>query len=1066
MKKKLNPPFMPEKDIRFIGREEAISLFFDSYESKKKDILNGVKSLSVVEYSGANFIGKTQLIKKIAQLLEEEKRALFYEYNAEWDGVYPDKLAVLNHLKLNLQSKYGFKFPIFDKALKRINEFEGGQMYSNSFSSNVTELTKIIGPITSSSGIVVALAATKMAYKLGAVAWKFYRERKTDYYKLIETQDPIEVKSVIQTYFAIDLNENMEKYDKPMIIFIDGFEKLFKSNPSPFFPDGGWLINVPEDSGFSVNRGLFYDTPKVIWVLATNEKIKWSKNWGAHSILKYTLNDFSYDETENFLTAYGIAEEMQKCLYRLTRGTPGYLSICVKTYNAIKEKGNVPTSDDFGENIEELLEKYFSKMSSTKMEILFLLALLGTWDEVTLESIDPFGYFGRENSDYQELLDKTLISEKNDIFTFHQTPRNAALKLLDKVKYTKTKQKIINNIMNECVKRVAEDKISNHDSYMMVSWASTIMIRKDHVLPEGEFMYFFDSVVETTIKNSVIHGGVGRALVLCSELLKCSRENYCADVGKRIEILFNEILSYSSAVQALYNKNNFSLNYLKEFAKDEPFFGQIGVLMEKKVNATSTQNSELLVMDAEEICEVCIEEYGVNSLEVANALLYLGNCYMFIGNPLHAITKIEKAIKIHEDHFGLFSEAVLNDNMFLSDAYAVAENYLEFKRSIENEYKLAISLHDTKLTNQFLFLYHVRTALAKLTLEEEWKEDYEFAKKYFFKLSNKDIAVILFADAINILQAELLENSVDEIEEKRECENAIIINEKIMECLEILGGTEVNKFLIGTVLLVLYDHIERYDSAIEIGKKNLELAIHAIGDSGIEIFTQKELGRCYFDAGRLKEANTHLKVVWKKCVNNSEVTGEKIDILTMLLQSSSKDINEFRRVFHWSLNIMTEELNVSKRVSKFIEKNVTIMIDNNCLDGTMPLMEQALKVAFLHDRCGGHCEWMEFIISLEEYSPYFDLDEFKEMAVIEIFSELEKMQSESLLDFKEGEGDPNLTFNYCDDLFKDIEIFYDAFNESRNVDKKYEHILDWMDALKERYGVHEDSNVEHEPFNS
>jgi hypothetical protein len=519
----LIPPLKEKENIDFLGREEPLSIFFNNYEKKKNDINLSVKSSIVVEYNGIDFVGKTQFVKESIRLFKKKgKKEAFYSlYDVKWNGKSADVIDILSVLRADLGKRYRFKFPIFDFAIEKLNKTKYNHINNNLHDNSIN----LIRVMESVCGIGASILVADATYNLGAAAWKYYCEKIDKYFKLISAQSPDEIRKIIQTYFALDINENMKKKNVPIVFFIDSFEGLSGGNLNSFFSNIGWLLNTPNDLGFEDNRGIIFDIPKALWVISSNENVLWPDHWGESQICKYKLTDFNFGETKRFLSNKGIKEaSIQNYLFKLTNGTPGYLNICVEKYRDLKREGKSPNEEDFGSDIRKLMIGYFKNMSDKKIEILFFLALLGVWNEDTLKAINPFGYFERSNQDYLELLNTSLINEHEKIFFFHQTPQKAVINLLaDETKYNDVKEKITSYIIEECEKSVNKKDFSKRDLYMVTEWTSRILMGQG-LLPEGQFEYYYSNLAKKVIEKNLSFGRVGGALIFCESLFSHAKK--------------------------------------------------------------------------------------------------------------------------------------------------------------------------------------------------------------------------------------------------------------------------------------------------------------------------------------------------------------------------------------------------------------------------------------------------------------------------------------------------------------------------------------------------------------
>jgi len=1032
-----------------------LSIFFDNYEKKKNDINSGVKSLKVVEFNGIDFVGKTQFIKETIRLFKEkEKKEAFYSlYDVKWNGKSADVIDVLLTMRADLGRRYRFKFPIFDFAIEKLNKTKYDHA-NNNLHDNSMNLIRVMESVC---GVGASITVADAAYNLGAATWKYYCEKRDKYFKLISVQSPDEIRKIIQTYFALDINENMRKKNVPIVFFIDSFEILNGGKPNSFFSNIGWLLNTPSDLGFEDNRGIIFDTPKALWIISSNESILWPEHWGDSQICKYKLTDFNFKETKRFLSNCGICEvNIQNYLFKLTSGTPGYLNICVEKYRDLKREGKSLNEGDFGSDIRKLMSGYFKSMSDKKIEILFFLALLGVWNDDTLKAINPFGYFEKSNQDYLELLNTSLINEHEKIFFFHQTPQQAVIKLLsDETKYRDVKEKITDYIIKECEKSVNKKDFNKRDLYMITEWTSRILMGQG-LLPEGQFEYYYLNLAKKVIEKNLLFGRVGSALMLSESLFSHAKKNYSMNTQKIIGEVYSELLPFSSAIQSIHNKNIFLKNLVMEMDEEDSSIGYVKELMKENEKNFVSNDSQMIIEEAEDINRTCVENYGADSLEVASSLQYLCSCYMLTGDYATSLNCIKDAIEIHTKLFGTHAEVILQDYRLLSDVYAYSENYEELKNSIEMERKVEMLLSRGKTTSESQLLYYSRLAFANMMLELEWKNEFQTAKEIFFRLPDNAIIILILSDLINVTQAVLIEDSKgDESKLREEIGVMVDVSEKTMRCVETLNGGGLSKFAVGFLLLKLYYSLEKYDKAINLGIMLLDEVSQIERFTKIKTTLQAELGKNYFMIGNYNEAQVNLECAYESYSENDFIGdgNDLIEVAIFLLKLYTTNFDErSETLITEMLRILVNYRCFSYEMGKIIEEAAVHMINRNMFDEAIFFLNSFTDMALLKRNFGGYCEWVELLVSFVDL---LDVDENRLIEVIlnEINQAFDEILKRSF-DFDEKLGEYDLKYDYNENLIIDIENTVNELDKLNSPKERIDMIKDQMNMIDEKYGKH------------
>ena len=99
----------------FTDREELRAAFWKQYEEKRTELATKDDYIHVINYYGFGGIGKSSLLKKLMEELDEKiPSPLYVNYDFETGT---DLRTTLLSLKKQLVTKYKYEFPLFDIGL-------------------------------------------------------------------------------------------------------------------------------------------------------------------------------------------------------------------------------------------------------------------------------------------------------------------------------------------------------------------------------------------------------------------------------------------------------------------------------------------------------------------------------------------------------------------------------------------------------------------------------------------------------------------------------------------------------------------------------------------------------------------------------------------------------------------------------------------------------------------------------------------------------------------------------------------------------------------------------------
>ena len=468
----------------YISRFDAEKYFNEEF-SKLKDNFSNDEEVRVLNYNGLGGIGKTCLIEHLAQKLLAEKSAMVVRHDF---SQIIDMQNTLLSIKRQLETKYGFSFPLFDAARFAFCQ-KIGQEAKRKEAQAILEKSPALKLAWDNIDKVIDLEQIKVL-KLGM--WLFetgdrvatiFKNRKDEYRKRfleVDMMSDDEIMKLLPEYFSFDLKNNLEKAKKPLVVFLDTYENLLDVDRAMT------TKGQPADSDEWLRDGPVRSVPGILWVIAGREEIHWEKEdpeW-AESIRKLKLSAFSKEMTKEYLEKNGVGTaEIYDDIFEETGGVPGQLEYCAEI--ARQKAGEKLTMKDFGKSTELFSRRYIKNRTPVELEVMYIMAMAGIFtEEMILE-------FGQKISSafslvqFKMLEDSSFVAKVEENYIINRTVRGTLLSQCPESIRKKSAKVLLSSFQNKL------DEIRPDDIFKNTY--------------EAEYIYFaFLSGEERAISNALI----------------------------------------------------------------------------------------------------------------------------------------------------------------------------------------------------------------------------------------------------------------------------------------------------------------------------------------------------------------------------------------------------------------------------------------------------------------------------------------------------------------------------------------------------------------------------------
>ena len=402
----------------FTDREEPRAAFWQQYRRLEGEIAQEEANVHVLTYYGIGGIGKSSLLKKIMEEMDErveDPLYVYFDFNLQQECRH-----VLDALKNKLAESCKFEFPLYELGAyiyaKKVGENPDAPEVKPLLKKSpaVEFLLNIAGeiPVVGSATKILDLA------EKGVAAFRGYLQEHRKELRQIEYMEPEELYDYLPTLFAEDLTHAMEKHDAPLVILLDTYERLVNEMSSTGEP-------LSKDVWLRGEDGLAQNVPGVLWVIAGREKLKWERfdsEW-KEALEQHLLGSLSSQDSDRFLLEAGVADAaLRSELYDLTMGTPVYLDLCVDQYRRLVERGTEPRAEMFGRDTFDLIERFARYMDDAQKDIVYVLSCMGHWNDGEIAAIARQVIPGFSITTYEKVKGLSFITQSDDgDYNIHQT---------------------------------------------------------------------------------------------------------------------------------------------------------------------------------------------------------------------------------------------------------------------------------------------------------------------------------------------------------------------------------------------------------------------------------------------------------------------------------------------------------------------------------------------------------------------------------------------------------------------------------------------------------------------
>lgn len=665
------------KQYPFVDRESYIQNFIEAVNNI------GHKEYSVLVYYGVAGIGKTSLRKELPKYLDEHyidypnKKLVWASINLQLDK-YREKTAFLVSLKNELQRKSKIKFPAFEIAhaiyWKKANPeiplrketylfFEGDNAFDDFFG--------VIDQIPYFSIVPATARLLKSSQKYFKKWWKTIGEAELSQ---ISEMEPMEIEETLPYFWAQDLNSYLENTSKSAVLFIDTYEALWENHRSDGNSRDKWIREelIPRLS------------KKVLWVICGKEALGWEElksEWGEY-LTQYEVEELIRKYCMEYLEKQGITDkEIQEIIFKGSKGVPYYLELSTNTYVRIVENGDKPKPEDFGDNYQEITDRFLRYLSSVEKDALKILSVPHFWDDDLFKYLVKMFNTGYPTNHFEDLCSFSFIntSEKNK-YQMHKLMQESLQK-------TQKANSVIR--IHKAIHEYYSNKLENIDIKLITPEHEIALIEafyhaKESLETEDMFNWFI------AVSDPFDRAAFWQLIVPMYE--------------EMLQILETKLGSEDNDVAITLNMLAEAYRKMGDYEKVLPL-NQRALEITKKIFGSENSNVATLLNNRavfyrhmgkyyealplyQRALEIREKVYGPEHQDVAGSLNNLASLYLSMGYYYEALPLYQRALEIRENVFGpehLLVAASLNN---LGGIYDLIGDYEKALLFIQRAYEI------------------------------------------------------------------------------------------------------------------------------------------------------------------------------------------------------------------------------------------------------------------------------------------------------------------------------------------------------------------------------------------
>lgn len=419
-----------ETKLPFMDRDAARAAFWEAYKS----VSENRDSYEVIAYYGPGGTGKTTLIDELITEMGDPEKIPGGKGKKDYISISLEKaqdkemmLRIISNALM--ENERGLLCPIFDAAFKKSFKIKGKKSGLYSYSKDDPFKSKaLIKAIASFFTQISIVSLAKKIFDLlleiistskRLTEWLSNRNETVKKYKeeIKKTPDANRLIDRMHIYLKFDIEAHMAKRKRPFVFFIDAYEDyvdIRDENNRDLNTMDQWLRD-PIKGLVGLNN--------TIWVISGREKPRWDDTVlpDDHII---GIDNLSEEHTKQLFRQFEVREELIGELFRLTRGNPLFIELCIGIYYDMRPVRD-PQISDFGKDVDELVKRYLRNITPAMEKMIYIITgLPNVWDYGLAEETARKMGCGDCVDTLKRIVLMSIVNETDDGYKLHKNIRD------------------------------------------------------------------------------------------------------------------------------------------------------------------------------------------------------------------------------------------------------------------------------------------------------------------------------------------------------------------------------------------------------------------------------------------------------------------------------------------------------------------------------------------------------------------------------------------------------------------------------------------------------------------
>ena len=715
---------MARKDKKGLGEVKSSSAQkqFTDREEPQKSFVKALSRVNTREYNiltfyGVGGIGKSSLQKHLKEKhLDIDENSVYSWLNFEMEDNRSAQKAY-RVIVDNFKSKFKIPFISFDIAytiyLGKSNPSLELKKDSLPFLEEGSLLAEAVGLVESTGGIA-GFALSIIDYAAKKLQEVSFNQDVQSELKRLQDMEVEEIEKELAVFLAYDIATYKKKNpQKKVVIFLDTYEALWQNDRSE-------SNRLSKDEW--IRDSLVTELSNVLFVICGREKIRWEEDdtsWtqsdenGELDLEQHTIGNLSPEDAEFFLKSCGINDSIiQAEIIESSEGVPYYLDLSVDTYYKIKNRGIIPTPEDFSEvDKHKIFERFMRYLDKEEISTLKVLANARFYTKELFSTLVQEFQTGYPVTELNQLNTFSFISRDTKEFFIHDLMRLSLLSFQDEELIYD-----VNSYIFEYYEKQIQDLKMNTISDKSTFYLLEAFYHKSNLRDIEALFKWFDKYF-----SIFMYGAKYDSLLVPTKQLMYLAEEDANTSSLTLSTIYNN-LAYLYIMTKRYRESDelFQKSLkIRESAKEENLVAEVYNNLAYLSRKRDDYDYKLSLEYCEKSLLIREKALGSKHEQTANSYNNIAVLYKLNTQYEKSLEYFKKAIDVRESVMEFDHAYTLTSYNDIGELYVVLKEYENaesfFKKSLKGREEILAEIHEDRFViyNNLASLYELKNELMK-----------------------------------------------------------------------------------------------------------------------------------------------------------------------------------------------------------------------------------------------------------------------------------------------------------------------------------------------------------------